>query len=321
VKIYVCKITLFCLYRQSLGEISVTFAAEIKHKQGYPDVNRYFIYLGYNGKKFCGWQIQPNGITVQQSIEEALATLLRQPVPIVGAGRTDAGVHARLMVAHFDWQEPIADLAFLAEKLNRLLPKDIAVYRIVPVRPDAHARFDAISRTYKYYVTTRKDPFNYELVYKIPGKLDFEAMNKACSVLFDYIDFTSFSKLHTDVKTNNCRIYKAGWEREGDVWVFTIQADRFLRNMVRAIVGTLLEVGRGKLTGDRSQRPWTCRDFRSRTRSLSGRRHLSRRTFSVGSRLLTVVFSGLKNIIQKLSTFNCYVARISLHLRLPFRLL
>ena len=175
---------------------------------------------------------------------------LRQPVPIVGAGRTDAGVHARLMVAHFDWQEPIADLAFLAEKLNRLLPKDIAVYRIVPVRPDAHARFDAISRTYKYYVTTRKDPFNYELVYKIPGKLDFEAMNKACSVLFDYIDFTSFSKLHTDVKTNNCRIYKAGWEREGDVWVFTIQADRFLRNMVRAIVGTLLEVGRGKLTVD-----------------------------------------------------------------------
>lgn len=150
----------------------------------------------------------------------------------------------------FDWQEPIADLAFLAEKLNRLLPKDIAVCRIVPVRPDAHARFDAISRTYKYYVTTRKDPFNYELVYKIPGKLDFEAMNKACSVLFDYIDFTSFSKLHTDVKTNNCRIYKAGWEREGDVWVFTIQADRFLRNMVRAIVGTLLEVGRGKLTVD-----------------------------------------------------------------------
>ena len=326
-KIYVCKITLFCLYRQSLGEISVTFAAEIKHKQGYPDVNRYFIYLGYNGKKFCGWQIQPNGITVQQSIEEALATLLRQPVPIVGAGRTDAGVHARLMVAHFDWQEPIADLAFLAEKLNRLLPKDIAVYRIVPVRPDAHARFDAISRTYKYYVTTRKDPFNYELVYKIPGKLDFEAMNKACSVLFDYIDFTSFSKLHTDVKTNNCRIYKAGWEREGDVWVFTIQADRFLRNMVRAIVGTFTRSGQRKTDGrrfppgDRSQRPWTCRDFRSRTRSLSGRRHLSRRTFSVGSRLLTVVFSGLKNIIQKLSTFNCYVARISLHLRLPFRLL
>lgn len=211
-------------------------------------MSRYFIYLGYNGKNFCGWQVQPNGLTVQQCIEDALATLLRQPVPIVGAGRTDAGVHARLMVAHFDWHEPIQDLAFLAEKLNRLLPKDISIYHIVPVCPEAHARFDATSRTYKYYVTTRKDPFNYELVYKIPGKLDFEAMNAACPVLFEYIDFTSFSKLHTDVKTNNCRISYAHWEQEGDVWVFTIRADRFLRNMVRAIVGTLLEVGRGKLT-------------------------------------------------------------------------
>jgi len=211
-------------------------------------MNRYFIYLGYNGKNFCGWQIQPNGITVQQSIEEALATLLRQPVPIVGAGRTDAGVHARLMVAHFDWAEPINDLIFLAEKLNRLLPKDIAVYRIVPVREEGHARFDAISRTYRYYITTKKDPFNYELVYKIPGTLDFSMMNEACKVLFEYIDFTSFSKLHTDVKTNNCRIMYANWEKEKDVWVFTIQADRFLRNMVRAIVGTLIEVGRGKLS-------------------------------------------------------------------------
>jgi len=211
-------------------------------------MNRYFIYLGYNGKNFCGWQIQPNGITVQQSIEKALATLLRQPVPIVGAGRTDAGVHARLMVAHFDWVEPITDLAFLTEKLNRLLPKDIAVYRIVPVRKEAHARFDAISRTYRYYITTKKDPFNYELVYKIPGTLDFSMMNEACKVLFEYIDFTSFSKLHTDVKTNNCRIMYANWEKEKEVWVFTIQADRFLRNMVRAIVGTLIEVGRGKLS-------------------------------------------------------------------------
>ncbi|RHJ81789.1 tRNA pseudouridine(38-40) synthase TruA [Parabacteroides sp. AM08-6] len=211
-------------------------------------MNRYFIYLGYNGKNYCGWQIQPNGITIQQCIEEALATLLRRPVPITGAGRTDAGVHARLMVAHFDWEEAIEDLPFLAEKLNRLLPKDIAIYRIVPVREDAHARFDATSRTYKYYVTLRKDPFNYDFVYRMHGKIDFEAMNKACPILSDYLDFTSFSKLHTDVKTNNCRISRAGWEREGDVWVFTIQADRFLRNMVRAIVGTLLEVGRGKLT-------------------------------------------------------------------------
>lgn len=125
-------------------------------------MNRYFIYLGYNGKNFSGWQIQPNGLTVQQCLEEALGTLLRRPVPVVGAGRTDAGVHARLMVAHFDWDEPLADPAFLAEKLNRLLPKDIAVYRVVPVKPEAHARFDATSRTYKYYVTTRKDPFNYD---------------------------------------------------------------------------------------------------------------------------------------------------------------
>ena len=214
-------------------------------------MNNYKITIQYDGTRYKGWQGQNStGLTIQGKIEAVLGQMAGHAVEVIGSGRTDAGVHARLMVAHFDWQEPIADLAFLAEKLNRLLPKDIAVYRIVPVRPDAHARFDAISRTYKYYVTTRKDPFNYELVYKIPGKLDFEAMNKACSVLFDYIDFTSFSKLHTDVKTNNCRIYKAGWEREGDVWVFTIQADRFLRNMVRAIVGTLLEVGRGKLTVD-----------------------------------------------------------------------
>lgn len=211
-------------------------------------MNRYFIYLSYNGKSFCGWQIQPNGITVQQSIEEALSTILRRTIAIVGAGRTDAGVHARQMVAHFDSEEAVPDLPFLADKLNRLLPKDIAIERIVPVIPEAHARFDATSRTYNYYLTSKKNPFNYDLVYRYIGKLDFELMNEACKILFDYTDFTSFSKLHTDVKTNNCRIMEAGWKQEGDVWVFTIRADRFLRNMVRAIVGTLLEVGRGKLS-------------------------------------------------------------------------
>ncbi len=211
-------------------------------------MNRYFIYLSYNGKPFCGWQIQPNGITVQQRIEEALSTILRRPMSIVGAGRTDAGVHAQLMVAHFDSEEPIPDLPFLADKLNRLLPKDIAIDRIVPVAPDAHARFDATSRTYKYYLTAKKNPFNYDWVYRYIGKLDYDLMNEACRILFEYTDFTSFSKLHTDVKTNNCRIMEAGWKQEGDVWVFTIRADRFLRNMVRAIVGTLLEVGRGKLS-------------------------------------------------------------------------
>ena len=211
-------------------------------------MRRYFIYLGYNGKNFHGWQNQPNGITVQQSIEEALALLFREPVPIVGAGRTDAGVHARLMVAHFDREESVADLPRLTEKLNRLLPKEIAIYRIAPVKAEAHARFDAIARTYKYYISTRKNPFDFELTYRYPGHLDYEAMNRACQVLLEYTDFTSFSKLHTDAKTNNCRIERAGWAQDGDTWVFTIRADRFLRSMVRAIVGTLLEVGRGRMT-------------------------------------------------------------------------
>ncbi len=210
-------------------------------------MNRYFIYLAYNGKNYCGWQIQPNGMTVQQRIEEALSTILRVKTSIVGAGRTDAGVHARLMVAHFDAEEPIANLSLLTDKLNRLLPPDIALYKIVPVIPEAHARFDATYRTYKYYLTLEKDPFRFDQTYRYFGNLDFERMNEACKVLFEYIDFTSFSKMHTDVKTNNCRIMHAEWSQEGDCWVFTIQADRFLRNMVRAIVGTLLDVGRGKM--------------------------------------------------------------------------
>lgn len=208
-------------------------------------MSRYFIYLSYNGENYCGWQIQPNGMTVQQKLEEALSTLLREQISITGAGRTDAGVHARTMVAHFDCSNQIGDE--IVGKLNKYLPYDIAIDKIEKVKPDAHARFDALSRTYKYYVTNCKDPFNHGTVCYNSRELDFEAMNEASKVLFDYIDFTSFSKLHTDVKTNNCRIMKAEWHKEGDVWVFTIQADRFLRNMVRAIVGTLFEVGRGKI--------------------------------------------------------------------------
>jgi tRNA pseudouridine38-40 synthase len=211
-------------------------------------VSRYFIYLGYDGENYCGWQVQPNGTAVQQVIEDALATLFRQAVPIVGAGRTDAGVHARRMVAHFDTGEPVGNLFRLTEKLNRLLPKDIAIDRIAAVHEDAHARFDALSRTYKYYVTTRKDPFNCRYVYQLRQALDFGAMNEACLVLHDYTDYACFSKLHTGVKTHNCRITHAGWSCEGEVWIFTITADRFLRNMVRAIVGTLFDVGRSKLT-------------------------------------------------------------------------
>jgi len=209
--------------------------------------NRYFIDLSYNGKEYCGWQIQPNGNSVQAEIEKALSTILRQPVAITGAGRTDAGVHAKLMVAHFDCEEPISNTRLLTEKLNRLLPRDIAIHDIKAVIPEAHARFDAISRTYKYYITDKKDVFDGHLALKERLHPDYDAMNRAALTLFEYTDFTSFSKLHTDVKTNNCRIMQARWQQENEMWVFTIQADRFLRNMVRAIVGTLLEVGRGKM--------------------------------------------------------------------------
>ena len=208
-------------------------------------MNRYFMYLVYNGTNYCGWQIQPNGLSIQEVIEKSLATLLRISTPIVGAGRTDAGVHARQMMAHFE--ADVQDIALLTNKLNRILPNDIVIYKIVRVKEDAHARFDATSRLYRYYLTTQKDPFMYPYKYKVHGNIDVEMMDKCSQVLFEYIDFTSFSKLHTDVKTNDCKITCAQWKQEGKDYIFTIQANRFLRNMVRAIVGTLLEAGRGKL--------------------------------------------------------------------------
>ena len=212
---------------------------------------RYFIYLAYDGTNYCGWQIQPNGVSVQGVLTKALITFLRdEEIKVVGAGRTDAGVHARTMIAHFDFPRQL-DGPTVTDKLNRLLPPDIGVYKVVPVTAEAHARFDATYRTYKYYITTRKNPFDRAYAWRIFQPLDFEKMNQAAATLFDYIDFTSFSKLHTDVKTNNCKIMYAKWEQlEEDKWVFTIQADRFLRTMVRAVVGTLVEVGRGKLTID-----------------------------------------------------------------------
>ncbi|PXV67549.1 tRNA pseudouridine38-40 synthase [Dysgonomonas alginatilytica] len=208
-------------------------------------MSRYFMYLAYNGTNYCGWQIQQNGLSIQEVIEKALATLLRVPTPILGAGRTDAGVHARQMMAHFDAE--VGDTVMLTEKLNRVLPKDIVIYKVVRVKEDAHARFDAASRLYRYYMTTQKDPFMYPYKYKVHGDIDVDRMNRCSEILFDYIDFTSFSKLHTDVKTNDCTIMYARWEQQGDDYIFTIKANRFLRNMVRAIVGTLLEAGRGKL--------------------------------------------------------------------------
>lgn len=208
---------------------------------------RFFITLSYNGKNYVGWQIQPNGMSVQQRLQESLSVVLRQEVTVVGAGRTDAGVHAREMVAHFDWEGVSFSPAGLVCKLNNFLPRDISLSSIRQVCPDAHARFSALSRTYKYFVTTVKDPFLYEYAYRIFFRPDLESMNILCGVLKEYEDFTSFSKLHTDVKTNLCRVEYALWEKKGEVYEFTIRADRFLRNMVRAVVGTLLEAGRGRL--------------------------------------------------------------------------
>ena len=209
---------------------------------------RFFIYLSYDGAQYHGWQIQPNGISVQEVLNKALSTLLREPIEVTGAGRTDAGVNASMMVAHFDTTQH-AD-SNLAYRLNKLLPQDIAIHKILPVHPEAHARFSATSRTYHYYIVTEKTPFE-PYAYRYPLPLDFDRMNEAAQTLFDYTDFTSFSKLHTDVKTNNCRIMQARWTQVSPIkWQFTITADRFLRNMVRAIVGTLLDVGRGALTID-----------------------------------------------------------------------
>lgn len=206
--------------------------------------------MSYCGKNYCGWQNQPNGVSIQQRIEEALETLLRESVPIVGAGRTDAGVHALNMAAHFDVVLPLDEKSF-ADKLNCLLPRDIAISQLRRVIPEAHARFNAVSRTYHYYISVKKDPFWEEFSYLANRSFNFAAMNEAAQVLQEYDDFTSFSKLHTDVKTNLCKIIRAQWIQESDSrWVFIIQADRFLRNMVRSIVGTLLEVGRDKLSLD-----------------------------------------------------------------------
>ena len=211
---------------------------------------RYFITLSYNGKNYHGWQIQPNGSSVQETLEKALSTMLRCPISIVGAGRTDAGVHAKKMIAHFDTDVALNTLE-LPRRLNCFLPTDIAIQKIEPVANDLHARFSATKRSYEYHLVTEKDVFCTETAYFHPGTLDFDAMNQAAAQLFNYIDFTSFSKLHTDVKTNNCTIFEARWEQlSPSHWVFHISADRFLRNMVRAIVGTLLQVGTEKISID-----------------------------------------------------------------------
>ena len=209
---------------------------------------RYFITFSYDGTRYHGWQIQPNGDSVQERLEWALSTLLRREVNVTGAGRTDAGVHARVMVAHFDFEEAI-DCQQLCYKLNRLLPFDIAVQEVKQVSDDMHARFSATSRTYHYYIHTKKDPFRRAYSCEIHYPLDFALMNEAGKILTTYEDFGAFCKSHTDVKTTICHVTEARWVQKSETaWYFRITANRFLRNMVRAVVGTLIDVGRGKLS-------------------------------------------------------------------------
>ncbi len=210
---------------------------------------RFFLELAYNGARYSGWQIQPTAPSVQQTLEKALSVLLSQECSVVGAGRTDAGVHARYYVAHFDvfdFNYPKVVASDFVYHLNCLLPYDIAVSSVREVKPDAHARFHAIEREYTYYILRHKNPFYRGLAASFFYPLDVNLMNEAASLLLKTKDFTSFARLHTDNKTNICRVTEAHWQEQEEWLTFTIRSDRFLRNMVRAIVGSLLDVGRGK---------------------------------------------------------------------------
>ena len=209
-------------------------------------MRRYAIHLAYNGANYCGWQRQPALPTVQETLEEGLGTLLRLPVPVMGCGRTDSGVHASDFYANFDSESELPEN--LTFKLNSYLPPDIAIYGIQEVAADFHARFSALSRTYEYRLSTARLPFLQGLYCRIYFEADVEKMNEGARLLMEYEDFTSFAKLHTDNKTNLCTLREAGWRREGELLVFRITANRFLRNMVRSVTGTLLDVGRGKLS-------------------------------------------------------------------------
>lgn len=209
---------------------------------------RYFIELSYHGKNYHGWQIQPNEISVQEVVEKALSTLLGLEIPVMGCGRTDTGVHAEQFYLHFDF-EGILDKEKLKYKLNSFLPKDIAIFQILKVNPEAHARFDAISRSYTYRISLKKNVFKSELSMNLNfPDLNVAKMNQASMILLDHTDFKCFSRSKTDVKTYECKITEAFWEINGDDLNFHISANRFLRNMVRAIVGTLLEIGKGKMS-------------------------------------------------------------------------
>ena len=209
---------------------------------------RYFIFISYKGTSYHGWQLQPNSVTVQKIVDEGLSVVLNEKISTIGAGRTDTGVHALFFCAHFESISPdLASEKNLVYRLNSYLPKDISVNFIRKVLPDANARFSATSRTYKYYISRNKDPFLDGSSWYIHGDINIAKMNEAGRILFNHSDFTSFSKLHSDTKTNLCKIYEASWKEEGNLLVFTIKADRFLRNMVRAIVGTMADIGLGKM--------------------------------------------------------------------------
>lgn len=210
---------------------------------------RYFLRFAYDGTAFHGSQRQPNGVTVQETMEQALAMIFREPIPLTFAGRTDAGVHAREMYAHFDIGCQLPDAGHICFRLNGILPDSIAIFDIFPVTDDAHARFSAVRRTYEYHIVNHKDPFLCQQATRVRPGLDFDAMNEAAQLLIGKQDFASFCRTNTDVKTTICDLTRAEWRELGNGHaVFTIAADRFLRNMVRAVVGTLFEVGRGKMT-------------------------------------------------------------------------
>lgn len=208
---------------------------------------RYFIELAYKGTNYHGWQYQPDANSVQETLNKALSILLKIEIDVVGAGRTDTGVHAKQMYAHFDVEETL-NTTQLVHKLNSFLPKDIVIFRIIPVDNEAHARFDATRRTYEYHIHTFKDAFETDGSWLHQLPLDLDKMNNACQLLFKHNDFECFSKTHSDVRTFNCVIFEANWKQTGNKIVFTISADRFLRNMVRAIVGTMINIGLGKIS-------------------------------------------------------------------------
>ncbi|WP_343707190.1 tRNA pseudouridine(38-40) synthase TruA [Flavobacterium sp.] len=208
---------------------------------------RYFIRFAYNGTHYHGWQIQPNASSVQETLNKAFSVLLNETISIMGAGRTDTGVHASEMYGHFDTEKTL-DIPVLVYKLNSYLPKDIAIFDILPVHDDAHCRFDATKRTYEYHINTVKNPFLQELSWYVTQKLDVGLMNDAAQLLLRHTDFQCFSKVNTDVSTFDCTIFEAFWKQENGKLIFTISANRFLRNMVRSIVGTLINIGLHKIT-------------------------------------------------------------------------